>query len=79
MIYNIALFQGKIACSANCKCVGCRNIEDCFDKKSLRKARAEVVMKRLGVKNDDMNNFRDIVSDNDNSFSKSIFSSSPHK
>ncbi|XP_026472705.1 protein lin-54 homolog isoform X3 [Ctenocephalides felis] len=26
-------FEAKIACSNNCKCVGCRNIEDCLERK----------------------------------------------
>lgn len=29
-------YEAKIACSNNCKCVGCRNIEDSLDKKGLR-------------------------------------------
>lgn len=28
-------YEAKIACSTNCKCVGCRNIEESFDKKSF--------------------------------------------
>ncbi|XP_044739121.1 protein lin-54 homolog [Chrysoperla carnea] len=30
-------YEAKIACSNNCKCVGCRNIEDSLEKKSLRR------------------------------------------
>lgn len=29
-------YEAKIACSSNCKCVGCRNIEDSMDKKNMR-------------------------------------------
>lgn len=29
-------YEAKIACSNNCKCVGCRNIEDDIDRRSLR-------------------------------------------
>jgi hypothetical protein len=29
-------YEAKIACSNNCKCVGCRNIEDSMEKKGLR-------------------------------------------
>nr|CAH7756963.1 unnamed protein product [Callosobruchus chinensis] len=29
-------YEAKIACSNNCKCVGCRNIEDTMEKKTLR-------------------------------------------
>lgn len=29
-------YEAKIACSSNCKCVGCRNIEDTMDKKNSR-------------------------------------------
>nr|XP_974962.1 PREDICTED: protein lin-54 homolog isoform X1 [Tribolium castaneum] len=29
-------YEAKIACSNNCKCMGCRNIEDSMEKKSLR-------------------------------------------
>lgn len=29
-------YEAKIACSGNCKCVGCRNIEDDIDRRSLR-------------------------------------------
>ncbi|KAJ1521300.1 hypothetical protein ONE63_002978 [Megalurothrips usitatus] len=29
-------YEAKIACSNNCKCVGCRNIEDDVDRRSLR-------------------------------------------
>ncbi|CAG9857105.1 unnamed protein product [Phyllotreta striolata] len=29
-------YEAKIACSSNCKCVGCRNIEDSFEKKNFR-------------------------------------------
>ncbi|XP_031353703.1 protein lin-54 homolog isoform X3 [Photinus pyralis] len=27
-------YEAKIACSSNCKCIGCRNLEDSLDKKS---------------------------------------------
>ncbi|KAJ3646944.1 hypothetical protein Zmor_024501 [Zophobas morio] len=29
-------YEAKIACSNNCKCVGCRNIEDSMEKKGMR-------------------------------------------
>ncbi|XP_074032033.1 uncharacterized protein isoform X2 [Leptinotarsa decemlineata] len=29
-------YEAKIACSNNCKCVGCRNIEDSIEKKNMR-------------------------------------------
>ncbi|CAH0564090.1 unnamed protein product [Brassicogethes aeneus] len=29
-------YEAKIACSSNCKCVGCRNIEDTMEKKNIR-------------------------------------------
>lgn len=29
-------YEAKIACSNNCKCMGCRNIEDSMEKKGLR-------------------------------------------
>ncbi|XP_019881371.1 protein lin-54 homolog isoform X2 [Aethina tumida] len=29
-------YEAKIACSNNCKCVGCRNIEDTMEKKNIR-------------------------------------------
>ncbi|CAH1963002.1 unnamed protein product [Acanthoscelides obtectus] len=29
-------YEAKIACSNNCKCIGCRNIEDSMEKKTLR-------------------------------------------
>ncbi|XP_060522430.1 protein lin-54 homolog isoform X2 [Cylas formicarius] len=29
-------YEAKIACSNNCKCIGCRNIEDSMDKRSAR-------------------------------------------
>lgn len=29
-------YEAKIACSSNCKCVGCRNIEDTMEKKNMR-------------------------------------------
>ncbi|KAG5894475.1 hypothetical protein JTB14_032503 [Gonioctena quinquepunctata] len=29
-------YEAKIACSNNCKCIGCRNIEDSIDKKNIR-------------------------------------------
>lgn len=29
-------YEAKIACSNNCKCIGCRNIEDDIDRRSLR-------------------------------------------
>ncbi|XP_018577673.1 protein lin-54 homolog isoform X2 [Anoplophora glabripennis] len=29
-------YEAKIACSNNCKCIGCRNIEDSMEKKNLR-------------------------------------------
>lgn len=29
-------YEAKIACSSNCKCIGCRNIEDSMEKKSMR-------------------------------------------
>ncbi|XP_044252971.1 protein lin-54 homolog isoform X2 [Tribolium madens] len=29
-------YEAKIACSNNCKCLGCRNIEDSMEKKGLR-------------------------------------------
>ncbi|KAF2899459.1 hypothetical protein ILUMI_06720 [Ignelater luminosus] len=28
-------YEAKIACSSNCKCMGCRNIEDSMDKKGI--------------------------------------------
>lgn len=29
-------YEAKIACSSNCKCVGCRNIEESLERKNLR-------------------------------------------
>lgn len=29
-------YEAKIACSSNCKCIGCRNIEDTMEKKNMR-------------------------------------------
>ncbi|XP_077295233.1 uncharacterized protein LOC143917567 isoform X2 [Arctopsyche grandis] len=69
-------YEGKIACSANCKCIGCRNIEDSYDKKSLRRAKSEVVMKRLGV--DDLDDLKDNVSDSErNSYFSRTASGTP--
>lgn len=31
-------YEAKIACSSNCKCIGCRNIEDSMEKKNVRLA-----------------------------------------
>ncbi|KAK9887835.1 hypothetical protein WA026_000146 [Henosepilachna vigintioctopunctata] len=31
-------YEAKIACSSNCKCVGCRNIEDSLERKNFRSA-----------------------------------------
>ncbi|KAI4457172.1 tesmin/tso1-related [Holotrichia oblita] len=36
----------KIACSSNCKCIGCRNIEDTMDKKNIRPQNVEMVFGR---------------------------------
>ncbi|KAJ8978989.1 hypothetical protein NQ317_015705 [Molorchus minor] len=38
-------YEAKIACSNNCKCVGCRNIEDSMEKKNLRIVNIEKVIK----------------------------------
>lgn len=29
-------YEAKIACSSNCKCIGCRNVEDTMEKKSVK-------------------------------------------
>ncbi|GJQ82265.1 putative tesmin/TSO1-like CXC domain, cysteine-rich domain protein [Trypoxylus dichotomus] len=39
-------YEAKIACSSNCKCIGCRNIEDTMDKKNVRPQNVEVVFGR---------------------------------
>ncbi|XP_022916448.1 protein lin-54 homolog isoform X2 [Onthophagus taurus] len=39
-------YEAKIACSSNCKCIGCRNIEDTMDKKTVRPHNVEVVFGR---------------------------------
>ncbi|GLG98115.1 Protein lin-54 homolog [Gryllus bimaculatus] len=47
-------YEAKIPCSNNCKCVGCRNVEETCDKKSLRDLAdaAEVrVQQQAAVKN----------------------------
>ncbi|KAJ8932690.1 hypothetical protein NQ318_000606 [Aromia moschata] len=38
-------YEAKIACSNNCKCIGCRNIEDSMEKKNLRITNIEKVTK----------------------------------
>ncbi|XP_067003366.1 protein lin-54 homolog isoform X2 [Anabrus simplex] len=47
-------YEAKIPCSNNCKCVGCRNVEESSDKKSLRDLAeaAEVrVQQQTAIKN----------------------------
>jgi len=47
-------FQAKIPCSNNCKCVGCRNVEESCDKNTLRDLAeaAEVrVQQQTAIKN----------------------------
>ncbi|KAK9739358.1 Tesmin/TSO1-like CXC domain, cysteine-rich domain [Popillia japonica] len=39
-------YEAKIACSSNCKCIGCRNIEDTMDKKNIRPQNVEMVFGR---------------------------------
>lgn len=37
-------YEAKIACSSNCKCVGCRNIEDSMEKKNVRPLSSALMM-----------------------------------
>ncbi|KAF5287497.1 hypothetical protein FQA39_LY04125 [Lamprigera yunnana] len=46
-------YEAKIACSSNCKCIGCRNLEDTLDKKGTTKVNLPVpvsppIMSKLG-------------------------------
>lgn len=37
MNYIFVMLQAKIPCSGNCKCIGCRNVEEpALEKKSLK-------------------------------------------
>lgn len=42
-------YEAKIACSSNCKCIGCRNIEDTMEKKSMRPLAASATEQTLQV------------------------------
>lgn len=42
-IYLLCCLQAKIPCSGNCKCIGCRNIEDPAVEKKTLKDLAEAV------------------------------------
>lgn len=64
-------YEAKIACSSNCKCVGCQNIEDSMEKKSVRmlNTSAEQVqvvptakVNKLNTSKQDIVSFRQLLS-----------------
>lgn len=63
-------YEAKIACSSNCKCVGCRNIEDTMEKKNIRQLNTsneqalQVVptAKKLNTSIQDVTLFRQLMS-----------------
>lgn len=45
------MFQAKIPCSNNCKCIGCRNVEESKEMRNRTISEGSKISQQLAVKN----------------------------